>query len=141
MSTKEPSQFWVMIKELIEIITNNETTTNLMSKWHIWQIKKPCIKKDMYFGIVHIAKNQCCIWFQWKPKPNKRVHVWIMGGTEPLSNYQYLTSIQRFKKATSYHWKKTQYITTTDNIQAISNSPQLWPTFFLRQNVSSSSFS
>ena len=34
-SFKEPIQLWVLVNEEIHIITNNETTTNIISKWHI----------------------------------------------------------------------------------------------------------
>ena len=38
MSCKELSQLLVLVNEAMEIITNSETTTNLMRKWHFWWI-------------------------------------------------------------------------------------------------------
>ena len=73
--TMEPCQLWVLINEGIEEITNNETTLGMMIKWHGWYVKKIRIRKDMEFGVIHIAKSQYCLWQNSGGESNKRIHL------------------------------------------------------------------
>ena len=72
-----------LINEIIEMITKNEATQNLMRKWHVWWINNLCIKNDMEFGVIHLANNQCCRYIDpsffdcnGNNPPDKPLNIW-----------------------------------------------------------------